>query len=502
MATVDGVASPATVNVTVWAGPPAFVVISPANLDLFGVGDTASFQVKLTDRYQNVIDDEIPAVRVSDSTLFSVTPPPAFGANGTLRALRSGARGALIASKGSLSAGVTVGVYPNARNVCAGIATPLNVTVGVPITVTDSVVCLPATSGPSNYALMVYNASTDGAATLGTTVKGTNLAIDLPFSLARAGTRPSLARASVASLGRRSSDPKLDLRFHQRLMEQTRSLRRLFGPARTARAFARQGSTGRIRGPSYALSGSAPAVPAVDDLVSLNVATDACATADMRTFRVEAVGSQAIVLADTANPMNGFMRDDYERFAARFDTLVYPVDVLNFDAPSDIDSNGHVAILVTRAVNELTPANADAFVGGFFHPRDLFPRTQSPTFDVCPTSNEGEMFYMMVPDPGGTVNGNQFRRGFVDTLTTSILAHEFQHLINAGRRMYVNNATEFEEIWLNEGLSHQAEELLFFQETGYKPRLRLGSASVYDSRAHFDAWVSDDVSNFVNFYFY
>ena len=109
----------------------------------------------------------------------------------------------------------------------------------------------------------------------------------------------------------------------------------------------------------------------------------------------------------------------------------------NFGAPCDIDDNGKIAILFTRAVNELTPANSPSFVGGFFFPRDLFPAHAAPTFDVCATSNEGEMFYMLVPDPTGAINGNvpaRLRR----QLTTGILAHEFQHLINAGRRMYVN----------------------------------------------------------------
>jgi hypothetical protein len=110
---------------------------------------------------------------------------------------------------------------------------------------------------------------------------------------------------------------------------------------------------------------------------------------------------------------------------------------------------------------------------------------------------------MMVPDPTGVVNGNAFRTGFVDTLTTGILAHEFQHLINAGRRMYVNTAaSDFEEVWLNEGLSHTAEELLFFQEADYRPRLRLSTSSIGDTRQHFYAWVSDDASNFQRFFLY
>jgi hypothetical protein len=113
------------------------------------------------------------------------------------------------------------------------------------------------------------------------------------------------------------------------------------------------------------------------------------------------------------------------------------------------------------------------------------------------------MFYMIVPDPLGVVNGNKFTRGTVDTLTTGILAHEFQHLINASRRLYVNtSASDFEETWLNEGLSHVAEELLYFRESGFTPRSRLTSQAIIDSRAHFDTWVADDASNFVRFYLY
>ena len=502
MATADGVTDPALVNVTIKPGPPFSVLITPSSMLLFGAGDSASFQVQVFDAALNILTDVVPDLQVTDSTLVRVTPPATIGAKAMVRALKGGGTTVISASAGGKqSFGVGVSVLRNARNVCAGVATPMVLPYGVPVAVTDSVVCIPAfAEDPSSYALIVYNQSTDGATSVGTTVTGTNVALD-PLNPARIGTRPLFSR--TPTLRRRSNAPKPNLRFHDRLLSQSHSLRRLFGPARAARLFARPGSMGRIRGPSYSLSGSAPSVPAVDSLVTLNVSTDACTTADMRTFRVEAVGSQAIVLADTANPTGGFTRADYQRFASRFDTLVYPLDVGNYDVPSDIDGNGHVAILFTRAVNELTPAKADAFVGGFFYARDLFPRTQSQTLDVCATSNEGEMFYMMVPDPGGTVNGNQFDLGFVDTLTTGILAHEFQHLINAGRRMYVNtSATDFEETWLDEGLSHTAEELLFFHESGYSPRSLLSGQSILDSWPHFAAWVSDDASNFVNFYLY
>ncbi|HEV7992826.1 MAG TPA: hypothetical protein VGP25_13430, partial [Gemmatimonadaceae bacterium] len=211
-----------------------------------------------------------------------------------------------------------------------------------------------------------------------------------------------------------------------------------------------------------------------------------------------AVGSKSIVLADTANPKNGFADTDYQRFAARFDTLVYPLDVGNFGAPSDIDGNGKVAVLFTKEVNGLTPANSNSFVGGFFFGRDLFPKTDPNPANACATSNEGEMFYMLVPDPAGAVNGNKHSLGFVDSLTTSVLSHEFQHLINASRRLdTTSKALAFEDKWLDEGLAHMAEELLYYRESGMQPRQNLDDAAIrVNSRATYPLWKGDASSNF------
>jgi hypothetical protein len=96
-------------------------------------------------------------------------------------------------------------------------------------------------------------------------------------------------------------------------------------------------------------------------------------------------------------------------------------------------------------VNELTPANSASYVGGFFFGRDLFPVADTPTLQGCAGSNTGEMFYLLAPDPAGSINGNVRRTGFVDSVTTSVLAHEFQHLINASRRLYSAERQDFEE---------------------------------------------------------
>lgn len=229
----------------------------------------------------------------------------------------------------------------------------------------------------------------------------------------------------------------------------------------------------------------------VGDLVLVNVnANESCTNPIYRASRVTAIGKFAIIVNDTLNPV-GFTGPDFARFATRFDSLVYPVDVAAFGAPTDIDANGHVVLVFTRAVNELTPRNSGSYVGGFTFSRDLFPTTATQRAQACAASNVGEYFYLLTPDPTGAINGNVRTTGFVDSVTTGVLAHEFEHLINASRRLYVNNAKSFEVKWLDEGLAHVAEELLFYRESGLVPRSNLDVNAIRASAASVAAYNVD-----------
>jgi hypothetical protein len=100
------------------------------------------------------------------------------------------------------------------------------------------------------------------------------------------------------------------------------------------------------------------------------------------------------------------------------------------------------------------------------------------------------------------VNGNtSFTKNFISHLTVSTTAHEFQHLINASRRLYVNTtATDFEVVWLNEGLSHIAEELLFYnQSAGLAPRTDVDSTDFKSSQKNVDSYNFNQQSNFGRF---
>ena len=253
-----------------------------------------------------------------------------------------------------------------------------------------------------------------------------------------------------------------------------------------------------VLAPRYSISGSAP-VPAVGDQMTLNVARTSCSGADLRTGTVVVITQRTVIVADNANPSGGFTTDDYQQIGQRFDELVYPTITQNFGEPTDIDANGaRSLVFYTRAVNELSPANSESVVGGFFHPRDLFPKVgpdPNSTADDCATSNEAEMFYMLVPDPDGEVNGNKRSLDYVRRTTVGVLAHEFQHLINGSRRIYVNNASSFEEVWLNEGLSHIAEELMFYRASGLAPRQNITLTILRSSQTILDAANAYQVAN-------
>jgi hypothetical protein len=489
-----GVSAAATVSVTATPGPLFSLETTPKSLRFFATGDTARITLALADEFANVITGTTPNFAVSDPTLVKVDQ------QGLVTALRGGGTATITVSASGRSDSAKVRVLGEDESPCVDLATPSTMTVGQVATASGSYTCLPGAAGAAaEYTLVAYNADPAGASTSSTSITAWGLA-NPPASLkAPSSPAPMLSRSVSASSSAPVRVP--DERFHLRLLDQSKSLTRLFSAARSARnaRSSARSSSGAGLTPSVSFA-AVPAIPAtigVGDVVRLNVSSSPCDAPVMRGFRVTAIGAKSIVLADTLNPANGFSDADYVKFAARFDTLVYPLDVDNFGEPSDLDANGKVAVLFTKYVNELTPANSDSFVGGFFHPRDLFPRKETDGLQGCASSNEGEMFYMLVPDPSGVVNGNKYTLGFVDTLTIGTLAHEFQHLINAGRRIYVNaGAEEFEATWLNEGLSHVAEELLYYHESGMQPRQGLTDALIRANPAKYALWKADASSNF------
>ncbi len=153
-------------------------------------------------------------------------------------------------------------------------------------------------------------------------------------------------------------------------------------------------------------------------------------------------------------PPSGFTDSQIQALGTLFETDLYDIDVATFGAPSDIDANGRVIVLMSPYINSITPTNAqgncpNGFVAGFFFGLDLISGQ--------PHSNEGEIFYADVPDPNGQFSCPH-SVDLIERITPSTFIHEFQHMISFNQHVLVNSGPS-EENWLNEGLSHIAEEL-------------------------------------------
>ncbi|HJP58671.1 MAG TPA: Ig-like domain-containing protein, partial [Gemmatimonadaceae bacterium] len=457
------------------AGPLTQIVLSRDTVRLLGIGDSFRFNARAADQYGNTVTVET----IVESADTSVVTADNFGGGAILTARASDKTVALQATAGMIVKNATAIVLPPP---CQTGAAALDLAVGQIGTLSganSAEFCAKAATADAEFVAIPYYSDFAGGllriaiSTGGTTigVSPTRIASSPAFSINPGSQRPPL-----------ETDDAFELGLRQRSLEE---LTPLIPSARLPR------STGAAR------FNIQTANPQIGDLLKLNTnSSSACTNASMRTGRVVAITDRAIVVADTANPANGFTAADYQSFGAAFDTLVYPVDTLNFGAPTDIDKNQHVILFYTRAVNELTPPQQNFYVGGFFYSRDLFPLTTMGNATGCATSNFAEMFYLLVPDPTGVVNQNVRSVDFVRAVTVATLAHEFQHLINASRHLYVNTGSAtFEDLFLDEGLAHEAEELVFYRAAGLSPGQNLDYEQIQLSpreKEAFETFVSAD----------
>jgi hypothetical protein len=108
---------------------------------------------------------------------------------------------------------------------------------------------------------------------------------------------------------------------------------------------------------------------------------------------------------------------------------------------------------MSNVVNKLVTASdcvATGYVAGFFFPADLAVSTRTQW-------NNGEVFYTVVADPSGTLSCAH-STSQVNSVVPVTFIHEFQHMISFNQHVLVRGGAA-EVLWLNEGMSHYAEEM-------------------------------------------
>jgi len=177
---------------------------------------------------------------------------------------------------------------------------------------------------------------------------------------------------------------------------------------------------------------------------------------DRVTATLRFIGTHTLLYLDDAAPSPGLTDADIEQLGSLYDEILYESDVDYYGDPTDFDNNDRVIILLSPTVNKLTPRGADGVVVGFFFGLDLLdPAT--PNCDICEFSNDGELFYGLVPDESG-IHSDPRERTRVLELLPGVMVHETVHMINFRFKIFVHGG-ENELLWLSEGLAHMGEEL-------------------------------------------
>jgi hypothetical protein len=226
------------------------------------------------------------------------------------------------------------------------------------------------------------------------------------------------------------------------------------------------------------------------------LATDLCNNFASVRAVVKAVGTKAQIAQDINAPTSGFTAADFTAIAAEFDNLIFKTDTAWFGAPTDINRDGRITILYTPEVNKFTPKGSPSYIGGFFWGGDLFTKADYAAANLtCPQTNEQEIFYLLAADPSGTF-GDARSTTVVRQATRGTIAHEFQHMINQGIRQFNPAVEEFEVDWLNEGLSHFAEEAVGRASRGFGDFQSLTSAEVKANADDYSAFFQQNLARF------
>ncbi|HVJ80248.1 MAG TPA: hypothetical protein VNC50_04185 [Planctomycetia bacterium] len=156
-----------------------------------------------------------------------------------------------------------------------------------------------------------------------------------------------------------------------------------------------------------------------------------------------AVGKHCIIYVDKDDAPTRFSREVVNEVISTFDERIQPRSVELFGRHRDVDRNGKFTILFSHWLGDL--AGGKVAIGGFVRGGDFYRDVDAPY------SNQCDMLYL---------NSNLKPGPHLRTL----IAHEYVHAITFCEHVFGDflpgEAGLDEEGWLNEGISHLAENLM------------------------------------------
>ena len=244
-------------------------------------------------------------------------------------------------------------------------------------------------------------------------------------------------------------------------------------------AEARWAATPRTSMPSSVSLNTRTAAAIADSLRRFSVLNTLDATPGYSpvTASLRFAGTRVLLYVDTLAAQT-FTDAELQGMGALYDERLAPAVFTTFGDGSDLDANSRVIFLLTPTVNAMvsaTQCTATGFVRGFFYNHDLN--------STAATSNRGEIFYAFVPDPTGRWSCPHTKADVLANLPPTFM-HELQHMISFGEHALERSGAA-EEVWLNEALSHMAEEVgsLSYESRFPAPSGRTNPASIFPDSA-------------------
>lgn len=152
--------------------------------------------------------------------------------------------------------------------------------------------------------------------------------------------------------------------------------------------------------------------------------------------------TKALIFVEDENAYSSGYSSTFDTVGESFDNTIYPKVTEAFAKPTDVDDNDQVVILY-YSMNSST-------LRGFFYNLDLYDQDTIDNYFGSGSyySNEMEIFYI-----------NTDIKAPDNSKMLSVLAHEFQHMVNAG--YHLTNKRSYMDTWIDEGLAMAAEDYVF-----------------------------------------
>ena len=173
------------------------------------------------------------------------------------------------------------------------------------------------------------------------------------------------------------------------------------------------------------------------------------------TAELRAKTASSMWWVDVDNPVGGFSTEQFEELGLFFDDYIYATEVAEYGPSTDMDDNDRIVIVMTKQINSDNTENSQTI--GFVNPCDFISRGDPP--DLVHTSNEGEFFYAIAPDPDSVFGEAVNPESYLEFLPL-VIAHEFTHIIQFGRRYVSTTAQELMDNYISEGQATLSEEIV------------------------------------------